>query len=121
MDILDKKIKEALENQEAIVIGDPGELGYFALGLKQFGGVMGWVTWVIMIVQTLLFIGGVYCAVLFFAADETLLAVKYGISGAVLLLMGINLKLSLAPQMQADRVLREVKRLELMIVQSHAR
>lgn len=106
---------DAVDASDREILNQTAELGYFSLSLSQFRGKLGWVTWVIMIVQTLLFLAGVWCATHFFAATDTLLAVKWGLSGAVLLLAGMQLKLSLMPQMQADRVLREVKRVELML------
>lgn len=116
MDNLDKMIKEAVSQEDQQLLEATQELGYFQLGLKQFGGKLGWVTWVIMIVQILMFLAGVWCAVGFFASSEVLIALKWGLSGAVLLLAATALKLSLMPQMQADRVIREIKRVELMIV-----
>lgn len=113
---LDDLIKEALEDQDQSAIAETHELGYFALGLSQFRGKLGWVTWVIMIVQTLMFLGGVYCAVHFYSATDPVPAIKWGITGAVLLIIGTSLKMSLMPQMQADRVIREVKKLELLLV-----
>jgi hypothetical protein len=68
-----------------------------------------------MIVQGAMFLGGVWCAIRFFGATDMLLAVKWGISGAVLMLAATMLKLSLMPQMQADRILRELKRVELLL------
>jgi len=44
------------------------------------------------------------------------LAIKWGITGAVLIIVGASLKMSLMPQMQADRVIREVKRVELLLL-----
>ncbi|WP_153769713.1 DUF6768 family protein [Labrenzia sp. CE80] len=116
MDKLDQLIEDALKGEDRQLFEDTKELGYFALGLKQFRGRLGWVTWVIMITQSLMFLGGSWCAVQFLGADDTLSAVKWGISSAVLILCAINLKLSLAPQMQADRILRELKRMELMML-----
>ncbi|WP_299191697.1 DUF6768 family protein [uncultured Litoreibacter sp.] len=113
---LDDLIKAALTGQDKDILKETEELGYLALGLSQFGGKLGWVTWVIMVVQAVLFIVGVCCAVQLFAAVDVLAAVKWGISSAVLMIMAVQLKLSLAPQMQADRVIREVKRLELLVV-----
>lgn len=112
---IDDLIREALEDGDRKILDQTEELGYFALGLSQFSGKLGWVTWVIMIVQTSLFIIGVWCAVQFFAATDVLMALKWGLPSAVLLLMGITLKLSLMPQMQADRIIREVKRVELLL------
>lgn len=113
---LDDLISEALDHQDKAALAETDELGYFALGLSQFRGKLGWVTWVIMIVQTVMFLGGVYCAVQFYGATESVLAVKWGITGAVLMIIGANLKFSLMPQMQADRVIREVRRLELLFL-----
>jgi len=113
---LDDLIYEALEDQDKAALAETDELGYFALGLSQFSGKMGWVTWLIMLIQAVMFLGSVYCAVQFYGAVDVLSAVKWGISGATLMIMAISLKLSLAPQMQADRVIREVKRLELLFL-----
>lgn len=113
---IDELIREALEGEDREIIRETEELGYFALGLSLFRGKLGWVTWVLMTVQTVMFIIGVWCAVRFFQAQDVLGAVKWGISGTVLWLMATQLKLSLVPQMQADRILRELKRVELMLV-----
>ncbi|UZD91772.1 DUF6768 family protein [Cognatishimia activa] len=115
---LDKMIKAALTGHDREILDGTEELGWFALGLKQFTGKLGWVTWVLMVVQTAMFIAGAYLGIKFLNATELLPAVKNGIGSAVLLLMATQLKLSLMPQMQADRVIREVKRLQL-IMASH--
>ena len=113
---LDELIHEALEDQDKAALAETHELGYFALGLSQFRGKLGWVTWVIMLVQGAMFLGGVYCAMQFYRATEVLGATKWGITGAVLVIVATSLKMSLMPQMQADRVIREVKRLELLLL-----
>ncbi len=112
---LDEMIKEALRNEDRVILEATEEQGWFALGLGQFRGKLGWVTWVIMLVQVSLFITGVWCGIQFFNTEQVLLALKWGLSGSVLLLMALQLKLSLMPQMQADRILRELKRVELML------
>ena len=112
---IDRAIRAALEGQDREILSGTGEMGYVQLSLSQFGGKLGWVTWVIMVVQGLLFLAGAWCAVRFFGATEVLPALRWGFSAAVLLLMSLQLKLSLTPQMQADRVIREVKRLQLLI------
>ncbi|MFY0597452.1 MAG: hypothetical protein JXQ85_13555 [Cognatishimia sp.] len=112
---LDKMIKAALTGHDLEILDGTEELGWFALGLKQFTGKLGWVTWVLMVVQTTMFIAGAYLGIKFLNANELLPAVKTGIGSAVLLLMATQIKLSLMPQMQADRVIREVKRLQLLV------
>jgi len=115
---LDDLIKEALSAEEQTIFKQTEELGWFALGLNQFRGKLGWVTWTIMIIQGLMFLVGAWCAVQFFNATDVLLAVKWGIPGAVLIILAATLKFSLMPQMQADRILRELKRVELMLATS---
>lgn len=112
---LDTMIKEALSGEDSDILKGTEELGWFALGLKQFSGKLGWVTWVMVVVQTLMFLAGLYFGMKLLNATEVLPAVKNGFGSAVLLLMATQIKLSLMPQMQADRVIREVKRLQLLI------
>lgn len=118
---LDDLIRDALEGEDKAIWAETEELGWFALSLSQFSGKLGWVTWVLMTVQTVMFIAGVWCAVKFFQATDLLLAVKWGISGAVLWILGTNIKLSLMPKMQADRVIRELRRVELLLAQKSDR
>jgi len=116
---LDQMIEEALRDQDRSILEATEEQGWFALGLGQLSGKLGWVTWVIMLVQVALFIAGAWCAVQFFNAEQMLPALKWGLSGAVLIVVATQLKLSLMPQIQADRILRELKRVELMLARNN--
>ena len=116
MPSIDELIKEALTEQESELIKSTEELGYFSLATGLFRGKLGWVSWVIMLVQGAMFVAGVWAAWRFFGAVEVLVAIKWGLSAAVLLLMAGMLKFSLMPQIQANRVLRELKRVELLIL-----
>lgn len=115
MEKLDEMIKQALEGEDQDIWSQTEELGWFALGRSQFRGKLGWVTWVVMIVQGVMFLASVWCAVRFFGATDVLVALKYGISAGVLALGALSMKLSIMPQIQADRVIREIKRVELML------
>jgi hypothetical protein len=115
MSKLDDLIAEALSTEERAMLRETEEKGWFAMGADQFRGRLAWVTWVIAIVQAVLFLAGVWCAIRFFGATETLTALHWGLPAAVLVILAAILKTSLMPQMQADRVIREVKRVELML------
>jgi len=115
MNKLDRLIDQVFTGEDRQILQDTRELSYFELGLGQFRGKLGWVTWLITVLQTIMFLGAVWLAVQFFAAEDVLLALKWGLPAAVLMLAAFVLKLSLVPQMQADRVLREIKRVELML------
>ena len=84
---IDDLIKEALTEQESEIIKSTEELGYFSLAIGLFSGKLGWVSWVIMLVQGALFVAGVWAAWQFFAAMDLLVALKWGLSAAVLILM----------------------------------
>ena len=117
MSKLDQLIEEALSDQDKEMLRETRELGWFALGASQFTGKLGWVSWVLMITQTALFLLAVWTGWHFFAAGDVLTALKWGLPSATLMIVATILKTSLMPQMQADRVLRELKRVELMIAQ----
>ncbi len=121
MPSIDDLIKEALTEQDSEIIKSTEELGFFPLTMGIFRGRLGWVSWVIMLMQGALFVAGVWAAWRFFGAGEVLPTLKWGISAAVLLLMAGMLKFSLMPQIQADRVLRELKRVELLILHRAAK
>lgn len=121
MSKLDELVEELLRDEDRAIIAATSEQGWFQLGLSQFKGKLGWVTWVIMLVQTVLFVISVWCAVRFFQATDVLPALRWGLSAAVLMITATQLKMSLMPQMQADRVLRELRRVELMIAERRAR
>ena len=114
-DDLDRMIDEALNAEERELLSVIGEEpGYFKQVFGLFGGPLGWITWLMMIVQGIMFIAAVWMAVHFFNATDTLEALKWGLPSAVLLIMSGMMKLITAwPSLQANRVIREVKRLEL--------
>lgn len=116
MSRLDELIAEALSAEERGILRETEELGWFALGASQFRGKLGWVTWVIMIAQTAMFLAAVWCGWQFFIATDVLDALRWGLPASVLVILATIFKASLMPQLQADRILRELKRVELMIV-----
>ena len=121
-DDLDRMIEEALDAEERELLARIGEEpGYFAQAMGLFGGTLGWVSWVIMIVQGAMFIGGVYAALQFFNAGDALEALRWGLPSTVLLIMAGMLKLTLWPSIQTNRVLRELKRVELQIARASHR
>jgi hypothetical protein len=114
----DATMDEAVRAEERELLRRIGEEpGYLDQALSIFGGRAGWVSVVLMTAQTALFGAGVWAAWGFFQAGDVLSALRWGLPAAVLLLMSLMVKLSLAPTIQTNRVLRELRRLELQIVQ----
>lgn len=113
---IDQMIDEALDAEERALLRSIGEEpGYFQQALGIFGGRTGWVNGVLMMVQGAAFVAGVWAAWNFFAADDVLAAVRWGLPAATLLLMSLTIKMALWPTIQANRVIRELKRIELQI------
>ncbi|MEQ1781334.1 MAG: DUF6768 family protein [Hyphomonadaceae bacterium] len=117
MSDLDKMIQATLNEEDRTFLARlEREPGYFS----QVGGLLtdslGWLNLLLMIVQAVLFFAGAWCAWEFFQATDTLLVLRWGLTATVLLLTATVLKIAtLWPSLQANRVLREIKRLELQI------
>lgn len=119
---LDMMIDEALDAEERDLLRRIGEEpGYIKQALGIFSGRTGWVSALLMIVQAVLFVAGAWAAWRFFAAGDPLTAVRWGLPAAVLLLMSLIIKMGLWPTIQANRVLRELKLIELQIARGNGR
>lgn len=113
---LDKMIDEALGEEERALLRSIGEEpGFFAQAFGMFAGPAAWVNLLLAVVQAVFFVAGVWAAINFFAADDALTALRWGLPGAVLLLTGLVIKMSMMPTLQSNRVIRELKRIELQI------
>lgn len=116
---LDQMIDEALDAEERDLLRSIGEEpGFFSQTFGIFRGPAAWVNVLLMAVQGLVFIAGVWAAWNFFRAEDALTALRWGLPAAVLLLMSLMIKMGLLPTMQANRVIRELKRLELQIARA---
>jgi hypothetical protein len=74
-----------------------------------------------MVVQGAAFLAGAYAAWRFFGAAETHAQLRWGLPAMTLLLLSLILKAMMWPAIQADRVIREVKRLELRLADARER
>lgn len=120
MQDLDRMIEEALNDEDrALFERTAHEPGYFNQLGGVFGGATGWINAMMAAAQTIIFIVGVWAAWRFFQAEDVMTALRWGLPSAVLLLMSLMIKLALWPALQANRVIRELKRIELQI--AHAR
>lgn len=116
---LDEMIDEALDAEERALLRSIGEEpGFFAQAFGLFGGSIGWVNALMVVIQGLLFIAGVVAAWNFFEAEDALHAIRWGLPAAVLLLTSLIIKMSMWPTLQSNRVIREIKRLELQVARA---
>jgi hypothetical protein len=71
-----------------------------------------------MISQIVMFAAAVWTGWRFFEAQDALSALHWGLPSAVLVICSLIIKGTMWPEVQANRVLLALKRVELLIVQS---
>ena len=114
MQDIDRMIEEALQGEEQALFRDTArEPGFFGQAFGLFGGRNGWVNGVMVAAQAALFVGGLWAGWRFFDAGTALSALHWGLPAAVLLLASLIIKTAMMPEIQANRLMRELKRLQL--------
>ena len=116
---LDKMIEEALGEEESEVmrrIG--GEPGFIERAMGMFGAGVEWTVRFMMFGQTVMLFAGVWAAWNFFEAGDAVAQLRWGLPAAVLLLGATMVKLAAAPALFHNRVMRELKRIELQIARA---
>lgn len=112
----DRRIEEAFLAEERDLLRSIGEEpAYLEQALSLFQGRTSWVNFVLMAAQAALFAGGVWAAWNFFASEELLSALKWGLPAAVAILAALMIKLSLYPVIHSHRIIRELKRLQFLM------
>ena len=111
---IDRMIEEALQGEEQALFRETArEPGFFNQAFGLLGGPNGWVNVVMVVVQAALFVAGLWAGWRFFEAETALSALHWGLPAAVLVLMSLIIKLGMMPELQANRLMRELKRLQL--------
>jgi hypothetical protein len=119
MQDIDKLIDEALGQEESDLlrrVGGKPDLVEFALG--GFGRGVGWLVWLMMFVQIVMTAAGAWAAWEFFQATDPVSQLRWGLPAAVVLLMALIIKSAVPPAVHHDRVMRELKRLELQLART---
>lgn len=116
MSDVDRLIEQALDDEDRAlreVLGkEPGVLGGF---WPLLTGPRAWANWVMLISQGVMFFVGVWLAWQFYRTEDVLDALRYGLPAVTLLVMVIVIKTSLTPYISENRLLTEIRRLELRI------
>ena len=121
MNRIDDLINQTLSQEDEQLLRDFNrEPGYFSQAFALFTGRLGWVMWLVGIVQLVFFIAAVYALVQVFSIDASLPALRWGVSAVILIQLSVFLRGFMGMHFEANRVLREVKRLELRMIQRDA-
>ena len=115
MDKLDQMIEAALAEEDRAILEETKELGFFTQFTRQLAGPNAWVNWLVTVAIFAYVALAFWAGWKFYIATEALLAVKWGILAAVAIMAIAMMKLYLFQKMESDRVIRQLKRLELML------
>jgi len=115
MNKIDELIGQALTEEDRALLASHGEPGYFAQAFGLFRGPMAWAMWAVNIVGGLAFLAGAYALWQMTASAEALIAVKWGVGALFLFQVTTLCKSFLGNHMEANRMLRELKRVELQV------
>lgn len=121
MDDLDRKIEAALNDEDRAILARFGERGVFGQWFSVYDGAMRGMALFATILTFALFLAAVYCGWRSFGATAAIDAARWGAGALLLMVMVGFLKLWFWMRMESNRVLREIKRLELQIARANAR
>ena len=114
MQDIDRMIEEALQGEEQALFRETArEPDFFTQAFGLLGGRNGWVNGVMVAAQAALFVGGLWAGWRFFEAETALSALHWGLPSAVLVLASLIIKTAMMPELQANRLMRELKRQQL--------
>jgi len=113
---LDKMISETLDDEDREILEKIGQEQTFGeMATDLFRGRFGWVNGLIFFGHVVFIAIGVYGAYRCFTTVDLIEVVRWGLVATVFLLAGLIARVTLIPGLQANRVLRAVKHLEMQV------
>jgi hypothetical protein len=113
----DSRLNAAVSAEERELLARIGdEPGVFGHLFGLFRGPTAWINLLMMVVQTVLFVLGVWAAWRFFQATDALQALRWGLPSATALLMALIVKSSMWPVAHMAQLRLELKRLQLELM-----
>jgi hypothetical protein len=115
MSKLDDLTTQALSKEDQELLARHAEPGYFAQAFGLFRGSLSWVMWLVYVVVLITAALSLYAFWQLYVSSDALAAVKWATAGLALshiVFMGKNF---MGSHMEANRMLREIKRVELQV------
>ena len=120
MSKLDKLIEDQLNAEDRALFDQYGEKGLFGEVGELFAGKMGPWNGIQLVAQFALLAVGIYAGREIITTDDPAAMLRYGVVFIGIFIAMSVIKLMQWQQIQANRVIREVKRVELQIARSKA-
>jgi hypothetical protein len=111
---IDQKIQAALQRDQAADLG--GEPNIAEEALAAFRGHHRWFSTLLVLKTAVIAAGFLWCAVRFCQATDVSAQLRWGGAAIALMMIIALIKIWFWMEMQTNRLLREVKRVELMVV-----
>jgi hypothetical protein len=122
MSKIDDLIEDTLSEDDERLLAEYGsEPGYFRQAFGLFRGPLGWVMSMVMGVAVIFGLATIWFAWAAMTATETLDAVQWGMLAVIGVQLTTFLRGFMGDHFEANRVLREIKRLELRLVRMESR
>ncbi len=118
---LDRQIEEALDAEDRNLFDQLGEQGLFSQWFSVYRGKQGWIATISTIAMLALFGGAVYAGWNFLHSASGVEAAQWGAVTWFLMTMVAFMKVWFWMRMETNRVLREVKRVELQLARLAAK
>lgn len=115
MNEIDEKIIRALDAEDRALLEQLDEQGLIAQSFSVFRGPQGWIAVIATVAIFALFAGAVYSASNFLNAAEPVDTLRWGAAAWFLMTMVAFMKVWFWMRMESNRVIREVKRVELQL------
>jgi hypothetical protein len=112
---IDKLIKETLTKEEAKFYDELDEQNILQMVLGLFKGKNKWIMLLMNFMTLIFFALFIYCVVEFFETDIQKEYVKWAIGALFFFLVMSMLKMYVWMQMDKNAILRELKRLEILV------
>ncbi|TYT26662.1 hypothetical protein FZO89_10540 [Luteimonas viscosa] len=115
MDKTDDLIERALSAEDRALLASHGEPGYLSQALGLFRGPQGWVGMLAYVTALASFAGFAFAFWQLWTSDDVLAALKWGVVAVLLLQYAAMMKAFMGTRVEANRTLRELKRVELQV------
>ena len=114
---IDEMINETLSKEDEELLADYGhEPGYVKQAMALFRGKLGWVMWLVGIIGVVFFFAALYALYQVVVGTELISTLRWGIGAVVLVQLSTFLRGFMGMHFEANRTLREIKRLELRMI-----
>jgi uncharacterized membrane protein len=115
MDKHDNLIRSALDAEDRALLAAHAEPGYFAQAIGLFHGRLGWVMWVSYLFGMAAFAFSIYALWRTWQLDDPVSAIRWAVLTILAFQGTVIMKLFLGSHLEANRMLREIKRVELQV------